>query len=87
MFTNILKENSKFLFFIEPNWKQYYFLAYLVKGTSHTYYYALNKMIRRLRFLLIYCKETQKTNTLLSQMKKELTSYLLSEEKHINLKI
>ena len=44
--------------------------------------YPLNEIRRRLCFLLIYSKETQKINTLLSQMKKELTSYLFIEEKH-----
>ena len=64
--SNILKENSKFLFLIEPNCKQYYFLTYLVKGTSQ-----VREIGRTHCFLLIYCKETQKINSLPSQIKKK----------------
>ena len=38
-------------------------------------------------FLLIYCMETLKIESVESNLKRELVSYLFSEEKHINLKI
>ena len=49
--------------FIKTCRKQYYFLTYLVKGTSQ-----VREIGRTHCFLLIYCKEIQKINSLPSQI-------------------
>ena len=47
----------------------------------------LVKLEKDLVFLLIYCMETLKIESIKSNLKKERVSYSFSEEKHINLKI